>query len=320
VVLESADPPAATRLADSALAAAIAIEEPEPDSFQERRIGLIAWIAIGWLVIIVAVAVLAPFLPLKDPLFGADYFHTKAGFFSSGHLFGTDDSGLDVLSRSVWGARSSLLISVGSILLGTLIGGFLGLVAGFKGRLTDSILSASFNILLAFPQLVLALMLVSVFAPSAPEGGTQPGWSKRVFVVIIAVGIVSIPILARIARANAVAWSQREFVMAARAEGASDFRVMFREVLPNIIPAMLSIALLGVAIVIVLEGALAIFGLSIAQPDPSWGNMIQSQLSDLNSASAVWIVPSMLIFMTVLALNYLGDVVRARFDVRESAL
>jgi len=318
VALESADPSVVPPLSDRA--AVVALEEPPEELFKERRIGVIAWIAIGWLVFITVVAALAPILPLKNPLIGVDYLNVKAGFFSHGHVLGTDDSGLDVMSRAVWGARSSLLIGLGSIILGTLIGGFLGLVAGFKGRLTDSILSGSFNFLLAFPQLVLALMLVSVFAPSATQGGAQPGWSKRVLVVIIAVGIVSIPILARIARANTVAWSQREFVMAARAEGASDFRVMFREVLPNIVPAMLSIALLGVAIVIVLEGALAIFGLSIAQPDPSWGNMIQSQLSDLNSASSTWIVPSMLIFVTVLALNYLGDVVRSRFDVRESAL
>ena len=91
-------------------------------------------------------------------------------------------------------------------------------------------------------------------------------------------------------------------------------------VLPNVIPAMLSIALLGIAVVLVLEGALAVFGVSIQEPNPSWGNMIYSQLSNLNDAPAVWIVPSIVIFLSVLALNYLGDVVRARFDVRESAL
>jgi peptide/nickel transport system permease protein len=139
-------------------------------------------------------------------------------------------------------------------------------------------------------------------------------------VVIIAVGIVSIPILARITRANALAWSQRDFVMAARAQGASNSRVMFREVLPNVMPAMLSISLLGIAVVIVLEGALAIFGLSISEPDASWGNMINSQISSLDTSPPVWIVPSILIFLTVLALNYLGDVVRSRFDVRESAI
>jgi peptide/nickel transport system permease protein len=109
-------------------------------------------------------------------------------------------------------------------------------------------------------------------------------------------------------------------VTAARAQGASNTSVMFREVLPNVLPAMLSIALLGVAVVIVLEGALAIFGLSIPLPDPSWGNMINSQISDLSAAPTVWIVPSVLIFFTVLSLNYLGDVVRSRFDVRESVL
>jgi peptide/nickel transport system permease protein len=95
---------------------------------------------------------------------------------------------------------------------------------------------------------------------------------------------------------------------------------MFSEVLPNVLPAMLSIALLGVAIVLVLEGALAIFGLSVPLPNSSWGNMINSQLSDLEKTPMVWLVPSFLIFTCVLAFNYLGDVVRARFDVRESAI
>src|SRR5262249_4349629 len=207
--------------------------------------------------------------------------HASAGFFTPGHILGSDDSGRDVLSRAIYGARSSLLIGVGAILVGVLIGGFLGLLAGFRGRKTDTALSSLFNILLAFPQLVLALTLVSVLAPGGTTGGAGPTWGKRLGVVIIAVGIVSIPILARITRANTLAWAQREFVTAARAQGAPDMRVMFREVLPNVMPAMLSIALLGVAIVIVLEGSLAIFGLSIALPNASWGNMIDSQLGDL---------------------------------------
>jgi len=166
---------------------------------------------------------------------------------------------------------------------------------------------------------VLALTLVAVLAPSNGTG-TPPTYGKRVIVVILAVGIVSIPILARITRANTLAWSQREFVNAARAQGASDWRVMFREVLPNVMPAILSIALLGIAIVIVLEGSLAIFGLSVPEPSPSWGNMVFSQISQLDAAPPVWLVPSVLIFTTVLAFNYLGDVVRTKFDVRESVL
>lgn len=316
-MLESAD----TDVVASGLgAAAVAVEEPPEEEYRKRRIGIIAWIAMGWLGIVVLLAILAPVLPLKDPINGTDYIHPNAGMFQSGHLLGTDASGLDVLSLTLWGAQASLLISVGSIVVGTLIGGLLGLIAGYRGGKTDTALSAGFNILLAFPQLVLALTLVAVLAPNKPGGGVQVSWSHRVGVVIIAVGIVSIPILARITRANTLSWAQREFVMAARAQGATDRRVMFREVLPNVLPAMLSIALLGVAIVIVLEGALAIFGLSVPEPNPSWGNMINSQLSALDAAPTVWMVPSVMIFTCVLSLNYLGDVVRARFDVRESVI
>ena len=206
------------------------------------------------------------------------------------------------------------------MLFGVLVGGLLGLIAGFKGRNTDTVLSSIFNIFLAFPQLVLALALVAVLAPQVTSGGGDDHYLRRLSVVILAVGLVSVPILGRITRASALSWSQREFVMAARAQGASDKRVMFREVLPNVLPAMLSIALLGVAVVIVLEGALAVFGVSIAEPHASWGNMIYSQLSDLGLAPAYWIVPSICIFLTVVSFNYLGDVVRAKFDVRESAI
>jgi peptide/nickel transport system permease protein len=316
-VLESAD----TDVGTAIFGAVTGMDNrSEEEVYEARKIGVLAWIGIGWLVFIVTLAILAPVLPLKSPFFG-DFAHTKAGIFSPGHVLGTDESGRDVLSRAIWGARASLLIAVGSVLFGTLIGGLLGLIAGFKGRTTDTALSGLFNIFLAFPQLVLALTLVSVLAPQAPSGGVKAGdWAHRIGVVILGVGIVTIPVLGRITRASALSWTQREFVMAARAQGATDKRVMFREVLPNVIPAMLSIALLGVAVVLVLEGALAVFGVSIQEPNPSWGNMIYSQLSDLNAAPAVWIVPSILIFVSVLALNYLGDVVRARFDVRESAL
>src|SRR6516165_8729982 len=298
-VLESADQ------TTTAVATAVVVAEIEApkEEYKKKGIGVLAWIAIGWLTVIFLLAILVPFLGLKSPTSG-DYLHPQAPLFSPGHILGSDDSGRDVLSRVLWGARASLIISVGSVLFGTLIGGFLGLYAGFKGGRADSTLGAGFNIILAFPQLVLALTLVAVLAPSNGTG-TPPTYGKRVIVVILAVGIVSIPILARITRANTLAWSQREFVNAARAQGASDWRVMFREVLPNVMPAILSIALLGIAIVIVLEGSLAIFGLSVPEPSPSWGNMVFSQISQLDAAPPVWLVPSVLIFTTVLAFNYL---------------
>jgi peptide/nickel transport system permease protein len=108
--------------------------------------------------------------------------------------------------------------------------------------------------------------------------------------------------------------------MASRAQGARSLRVMFREVLPNVLPAMLSIALLSVAVVIVIEGGLALFGLSVPNPNPSWGNMIAGQIDNIDVAPNVWQGPSVFIFLTVLSLNYLGDWVRSRFDVREAAI
>jgi len=291
----------------------------------KRGLGVAAWLAIGWLAFIVVIAILAPVLPIRDPvndtlITDAVANPRAAGFFTSGHIFGTDELGRDTLSSTIWGAQASLIIAVLAIGFGTLIGGAVGLIAGYVRGRTGAALSAVFDILLAFPPLLLALALVSVLTP-IPLPGEPPltRWD-RIWVVALSVGLVSIPILARITRANALAWSQREFVLAAKAQGAKSGRVMVREVLPNVVPAMLSISLLGVATVIVIEGGLALFGLSINPPDPSWGNMIASQIEDLNRTPWVWIVPSVVIFITVMALNFLGDVVRDRFSVREAAI
>jgi peptide/nickel transport system permease protein len=139
-------------------------------------------------------------------------------------------------------------------------------------------------------------------------------------VLIFALGVVSVPVLGRITRANTLAWSEREFVLAARAMGARNRSIMFGEVLPNVLPAMFSIALLGVAVVIVAEGALSVLGVGVQLPTPSWGNIIAEGRADLRDSPHIVLVPTVVIFATVLALNFLGDVVRARFDVRESAL
>jgi peptide/nickel transport system permease protein len=316
-VLESADPTGSLAPELEAPEFLPSKAPPAPARPRRKRLPLGAWFAIGWLVLVVGAAVLAPVLPLKDWKFG-DFSVAGEGWFTPDHPLGADESGRDVLSRVVWGGRASLLIATGSILLGTLVGGLLGLIAGYVGGRTDSVLSSSFNVLLAFPQLVLALTLVAVLSPATDEN--PPTWGERIMVMILALGIVSIPILARITRANTLSWSQREFVMAARAQGARSVNVMFREVLPNVLPAILSIALLGIAVVIVIEGSLALFGLSVGRPNPSWGNMIAAEISDVQKQPHVWQAPAAVIFLTVLALNYLGDIVRAKFDVRESAL
>jgi peptide/nickel transport system permease protein len=278
-----------------------------------RRVGVGGILAIAWLVIVTAAALLAPVLPLDDPNDTVASI-ARQGPGTEGHILGGDGLGRDLLSRVVWGARASLLLSVSAVALGLVVGGFLGLVAGyFRGR-SDTVLTGVFDVLLSFPQLILALTLVTVFAGAGVSSGRRMLW------LILALGIVSIPVLARITRANTLSWSQREFVMAARAMGARNRSIMFGEVLPNVLPAMFSIALLGVAVVIVAEGGLSLLGVGVQLPTPSWGNIIAEGRADLRDAPHIVLIPTVAIFLTVLALNYLGDVVRARFDVRESAL
>jgi len=200
-----------------------------------------------------------------------------------------------------------MIIGVGSVMMGFLIGGVLGIVAGyFKGRV-GGVLGSITDILLAYPQLVLAISIVTFLGDD-------------VLLVTFALGIVSTPVLARISRASTLSWSEREFVIAARAQGAKHGRVMIREILPNVLPAMVSIALLGIAVVIIAEAGLAIVGAGVNPDQITWGNIIESGRSDLNDAPNIVLAPSLVIFLTVLSLNYLGDVLRAKFDVRESAL
>ena len=281
---------------------------------KRARLGIPGMLAIGWLAFVTLAALLAPILPLDDPNDTiASLVKQPPG--TDGHLLGGDGLGRDLLSRMVWGARASLLLGVASVLFGLVVGGLLGLFAGYRRGRTDTVLTGAFDVLLSFPQLILALTLVTVFA--SQEGVSA---SRRMIVLILALGIVSIPVLARITRANTLAWSQREFVLAARALGARNRQIMFGEVLPNVLPAMFSIALLGVAVVIVAEGGLSLLGVGVQLPTPSWGNIIAEGRADLRDSPHIVLVPTIAIFLTVLALNFLGDVVRARFDVRESAL
>lgn len=286
---------------------------------RSKKLGIVGWFAIGWLGLVALMAILPAIFPgpgLKERSLEV----IRSGNFGpqAGHWLGVDNSGYDMLTKVIYGTRASMIVSVGAITFSLFIGGFLGLIAGyFKGKL-DTVLTGMFNVMLAFPALILALTLATVFAS---EAGVSYG--RRVFVVTMAIGIVSIPILGRITRGNTLAWSEREFVLAARLLGTKTHRIIWREVLPNVLPAMLSIALLGIGIAIVVEGGLALLGVGVpaAIDSPSWGNLVATLRSQLFLGKP-WGVfaPSMAIFLTVLSLNYLGDVVRARFDVRESVL
>jgi peptide/nickel transport system permease protein len=294
---------------------------------RKKRLGIGAWLAIVWLAGLILSAIAAPIIPgLADPneTF-TEIQRAQAPFatiktpdggtstpFAQGHLLGGDRNGHDLLSRAIYGARNSLIVGFGAIAMGIAIGGVLGLVAGYYRGKTDTVIVGFLDIMLAIPALVLALSLTAVL-----RGRVSDLW-----ILVIALGIISVPILGRITRANTLVWSQREFVTAARAQGARNFRIMTREVLPNVLPAMFSIALLGVAVVIVAEAALRLLGIGLSITDPSWGSIINDGRDFLVQGITphVVFVGSAFIFLTVLALNYLGDVVRARFDVREAAI
>jgi peptide/nickel transport system permease protein len=282
---------------------------PSPDP--KSRLGIGGWLSIGWLVLILALTIVAPLLPIPSPT--DDDNPARAAVGTSGHVLGTDGNGRDVLSRTIAGTRVSLLIGFSAVLIGLVVGGALGLYSGYFRNKLSAFITWLFDVLLAFPALVLALSLVAILA-----SGDDVSDTRRNVVLIIAIGIVSIPLLGRITRATTLAWSQREFVLAAKSLGAKDLRILVREILPNVVPAMFSIALLGVAVAIVAEGGLAVIG--VGSQSISWGNLIADGRATLQRLPHVVFAPSIAIFLTVLALNYLGDVVRSRFDVRESML
>ncbi|CAN5741462.1 glutathione ABC transporter permease GsiD [soil metagenome] len=290
--------------------------ELEVTEEEKTPFGLGAWLATAWLGLLLVAVVFADVLPIKDPNVAETLPRLSPG--EQGYWLGADANGRDMLARLIYGGRNSLIIAVSAVTVGFVIGGLLGLISGYFRNWIGKVLASFFDILLAIPALVLALSLVAVLKgnPGSNEG-PQLG---IILILIIAIGIVSIPLLARITRGNTMAWSQREFVTAARAQGATDRRILFREILPNVLPAMMYIALLSIAIAIVAEGGLAILGASVEPPTATWGTMINIGRADLNDAPFIMFEPIIAIFLTVLSLNYLSDVVRARFDVRESAL
>jgi peptide/nickel transport system permease protein len=269
----------------------------------KRGKGVIFWIAFGWIALVTFCAVFADYLP-----FVRSYSRIYPAFKqppSTTYWFGTDKIGHDIFARCVYGARLSLAIAGASIVLGLFFGGILGLVAGYYRRKADTVVSTATDIMLAFPALILALVITAFLGHSART-------------VILALSILSIAPLTRIVRANTLVYSQREFVLAAKSVGAKDRRILFREVLPNIVPAMLAFALTGLAVLIVAEGALAFLGQSVPPPIPTWGKLIAEGQQDLDTAWWIALMPALVLFLTILAFNIMGDVLARRFDVREA--
>jgi peptide/nickel transport system permease protein len=270
-----------------------------------RKLGFGTWLSIGWLLLVVFGAVFAALLPVAGPN-AVDISATAQGP-SLHHLLGTDELGRDIFSRLIYGARTSLIVGLFSVVVGVAVGGVLGVLAGyFRGR-ADAVVSLLVNVMLAFPALIFALAAAAFLGPS----------------LVNVVGIIAILSIAPYARfIRGIAWgaAQREYVTAARMLGYRSGRILLREVLPNIMPAMLSFAFVSMGIAIAVEGALSFLGLSVRPPTPTWGNMIAEGGSYLTVVPLLSVWPALCLLITILALNLVGELLRRRFDVREGGL
>jgi peptide/nickel transport system permease protein len=272
---------------------------------KKRRSILVIFCSV-WMGLMVLMAITAPYLPLRDPAEISAEVKLRPGFRWHEPL-GTDALGRSQLSRVAEGARVTLSVGIGAMLIGIIIGTFLGLIAGYFSGKTDSVLLILIDALLAFPPLVLLLALVSVLTPSLKNE-------------IIALGFLSIPTFARIARANTLVMGRREFVMAAKVMGANHFRVVTKEVLPNLIIPIMSYAFLIVAALMIADGSLSFLGLGIPPPTPSWGAMIAAGQPNLQRDPHLVFVPAIFLFLTVFSLNTIGDRARAKFDTRAAVI
>ncbi len=280
----------------------VTVDRPDASKVQ-RRLGISFWGAIGWIFLISAAALLAPWLPITDPdEIGAG---PRIGGPSWDNWFGTDPNGRDMFSRTIWGARVSLMVGFVSIVLGFLIGGLVGVVSGYLRGTTDAILSFIIFVMLSFPSLVLFLLIISIVG-------------QGLWVVSLTLSVLVVPSVARLGRAITIAFAEREFVAAARLLGATNRRVMVREILPNVLIPMSALLLLGLGVTIVAEGGLAYLNLSVAEGF-SWGKMINLGAAPRTLRLAPWVAffPIGAMFLTVLSLNWAGDRLRQHFDVRE---
>ena len=288
--------------------AELQVNEP-PEPVKARRLGLGFWLPTGWIVLIVGVALLAPVLPLKDP---TDHF-IRPGERppyppSADHWFGTDQDARDMFSRIISGARVSLAVGFMSVAMSFIVGGALGMVAGLVRGWFDRLVSFLFLALLSFPGLVLVILIIALI-------------DRSVLTISVTLAIAGIAPVGRLARAATLSFAEREFVIAARTLGARNTRILFRELLPNVIIPMGALVLLGVAAAIVAEGGLAFLGLSLEKGE-TWGKLIRNGAGSRVLRDSPWVAfgPITVMFFTLASINYIGDYLRDFFNVRETGL
>ncbi len=247
------------------------------------------------IVLAIGAPVIAPFDPLDQNPRAALQAPSRE------HLMGTDDTGRDLFSRVIWGARISLRVGVVSVLIGGGIGILLGVIAGFRGGWLDNLIMRFMDLLLAFPGILLALGIIAILGPGLSN-------------VMLAVGISSIPAYTRVARGSTLALREREFVTSARSIGAKDRRIMLRYILPNVLPPLVVLATLGIAGAILTAAGLSFIGLGAVPPTPEWGAILTLGRKYINQAWWYTTFPGIAIMITVLGINMLGDALRDALD------
>jgi peptide/nickel transport system permease protein len=263
----------------------------------------IAMAGLVVLVVMYLVALFAPLLAPYDPIAQKDIVSTSFLHPSAQHWLGTDRFGRDILSRIIYGARISLLIGFVATLISVTLGTMLGAFAGFFGGKVDNILMRFTDMVMAFPRLVLLIMIVALFSPSMA-------------VIITVLGLTQWPNTTRIVRGDVLSLREREFIQAAHALGMSKWRIIFKHLIPNVLAPVIVTATLGIGNTIVLEAGLSFLGLGVQPPTPSWGNMVADGRDSLLGAWWVATFPGLAIVITVLAFNLVGDGLRDALDPR----
>lgn len=268
-------------------------------------------IAFGSLILLAILGVIALGAPLIAPYpFAQQALTDSHQGPSAHHLLGTDELGRDSLSRLLYGARISLTVAVAVEAFVVVLGMLVGLAAGFFGGWIDSILMRTTDVMLAFPDVLLAILLLGTL------GTTNASPERSITLVILALGVTGWPPLARLVRGQVLTLRKREFVEAARALGATNGRILARHILPNLLSPVLVAVTVDTAGVILAEATLSFLGIGIQRPYPSWGRMIEDALEYYRSEPRLLILPSVVLSVTVIALNFLGDGLRDALDPR----
>ena len=261
------------------------------------------WLPGGAVALIVIACFAGPaVLALPKPV-GGSVLESYLPALSPGHLLGTDPNGNDILSRLLNGGRASLFIAAAVNVLGLVVGGTLGALSGHVGGVLDTIIMRLLDVLIAFPSLVLTLAVAQALGPSITN-------------TILALAFFSIPAFARVARSAVLRLREQPFMAAANICGTSTRRILFRHLAPNIAPQLITFGMLGMGIVIIIEGALSFLGLGVPDPAPSWGNMVATGQLSLSATPMLVVWPSVALLVTVLSFNLLGENLRSRWSGR----